>query len=396
MINHQFVDFANIIKDSLRKIAIDFQSDSSLKELRFRILDWWALHGRHDLPWKKLSNSNDFIQDSCQELDPYSIWIAEVMLQQTQVVVMLPFWKNWMSIFPNVHLLSQAPLDKVLFLWQGLGYYSRAHHIHHASIQLRGTDWPRTLEEWMVLPGIGRTTAGSILSSAFNLPFPILDGNVRRIFARLTACREYPSASLDSHFWRLSILLLDKARPRDFNQALMDLGALVCTNRNPKCSLCPLTQSCSAYAIQEPCSFPMKKNSRKLSIQLIGVGVIFNERDEVLIDQRLNEGLLGGMWEFPGGKQEAGELIEQTISREITEELAIEVKVGQELISFVHTYSHKRLRFVVHICKLVSGVPQPLASQQVKWIDPCSLSAYAFPSANAKIIKALMNYLETN
>ncbi|WP_320673796.1 8-oxo-dGTP diphosphatase MutT [Prochlorococcus sp. MIT 1341] len=370
----------------------------SFKYVRERVLDWWAVYGRHDLPWKKASDQFDLKpsheQTTC-ELDPYRIWIAEIMLQQTQVGVMLPFWKRWMDAFPNVSLLAEAPLEEVLLIWQGLGYYRRAHSIHRASMNLKGDAWPRTLQGWMLLPGIGRTTAGSILSSAFNLPFPILDGNVRRLLTRLTGCKEPPSKSVDSRLWRLSFLLLDKERPRDFNQALMDLGALVCTSRNPKCSLCPLVERCFAYSIGQQSSFPVKMESRRLSIQVIGVGVIFNQRGEVLIDQRKNDGLLGGMWEFPGGKQEQGEPIKSTVSREIIEELAITVEVGEELISFAHAYSHKRLRFVVHICEYVSGEPKPLASQQVRWVEPKSLNKYPFPAANTKIIDALMNYIKS-
>jgi A/G-specific adenine glycosylase len=243
------------------------------------------------------------------------------------------------------------------------------------------------------LPGIGRSTAGSILSSAFNRPFAILDGNVKRVLARLIACERPPAREL-KRFWALSEALLDPERPRDFNQALMDLGASVCTPRNPRCQHCPWRLQCAAYAAGEPAAFPVTDTPRELPFQVIGVGVVRNEVGQVLIDQRLNQGLLGGLWEFPGGKQEPGEAIEATIRRELQEELAIEAEVGEELLILEHAYSHKRLRFVVHLCRWISGEPQPLASQQVRWVEPAALGDYPFPAANARIIAALLEHLQ--
>ena len=315
------------------------------------------------------------------------------MLQQTQLQVVLPYWRRWMAAFPSVEALAAAGEHDVLLLWQGLGYYSRARRLHQGARQVLGQPWPRDLEGWLALPGIGRSTAGSILSSAFDLPFAILDGNVKRVLARLIRSPRPPARAL-AGFWQLSELLLDPRRPREFNQALMDLGSSQCMPRNPSCGTCPWQGSCAAYAAGDPASYPVKDASKPLPFQVIGVGVVLNAAGQVLIDQRLNEGLLGGMWEFPGGKQESGEAIEATIRRELGEELAIEVAVGEELISLEHAYSHKRLRFVVHLCRWLSGEPQPLASQQVRWVDPQELGAYPFPAANAKIIAALLERLQ--
>ena len=355
-------------------------------ELRPLLLNWWSDHGRHDIPWKRTSSGDRPAPD--QPLDPYPIWIAEVMLQQTQLAVVLPYWHRWMAMFPTVEALAAASLEQVRLLWQGLGYYSRARRLHQAAQQISGRSWPGDLEEWMALPGIGRTTAGSILSSAFNAPVPILDGNVRRVLARLRA-HDRPPARDQALFWQWSHALLDPQRPRDFNQALMDLGATLCTPRQPLCDACPWQRHCAAYAAGEPSRWPVSEERKPVPFQVIGVGVVLNADGEVLIDQRLEEGLLGGLWEFPGGKQEPGETIEACITRELQEELAIEVTVGQELISVDHAYSHKRLRFVVHVCRWLSGEPKPLASQQVRWVLPDDLGNYAFPAANAKIIAAL-------
>lgn len=330
-----------------------------------------------------------------QQLDPYGIWIAEVMLQQTQLAVALPYWTHWMATFPTVEALASASLDEVRLQWQGLGYYARARRLHEAASMLVGRPWPRDLEGWMALPGIGRTTAGSILSSAFNEPLPILDGNVKRVLARLTA-HPRPPARDDALFWSWSEALLDPVRPRDMNQALMDLGATLCTPRSPSCERCPWRLRCAAYASGDPRPWPVTDAAKPLPFQVIGVGVVLNAAGEVLIDQRLEEGLLGGMWEFPGGKQEEGETINTCIVRELQEELGIAVTVGDELITVDHAYSHKKLRFVVHLCDWVSGEPQPLASQQVRWVLPEDLVNYAFPAANARIIEALLGRLDSS
>ena len=371
--------------------------------LRQQLLRWWQEHGRHDIPWKQAPGGERPAPE--QQLDPYPIWVAEVMLQQTQLQVVLPFWQRWMEALPTLAALADAEEHDVLLLWQGLGYYSRARrllagaHALHAQItaaQSGAVDpgaWPQDLDSWLALPGIGRSTAGSILSSAFNLPFAILDGNVKRVLARLMAC-ERPPAREQAKFWRWSEQLLDPERPRDFNQALMDLGATVCTPRNPRCELCPWRSQCAAYAAGDPAAYPVTESPRELPFQVIGVGVVLNDAGQVLIDQRLNEGLLGGLWEFPGGKQEPGEPIATTIARELQEELAIEAEVGEELITLEHAYSHKRLRFVVHLCRWLNGEPQPLASQQVRWVDPAQLGEFPFPAANARIIAALQERLQ--
>jgi A/G-specific adenine glycosylase len=377
-------------------LAVELNADlsglgSNKPELRRLLLAWWELHGRHAIPWKLRPDGKPPADG--EPLDPYAVVVAEVMLQQTQLQVVLPYWQRWMAAFPSLEALATAEEHDVLLLWQGLGYYSRARRLHQGARQLLGQAWPRTLEGWLALPGIGRSTAGSILSSAFDLPFAILDGNVKRVLARLIASPRPPARQLKG-FWQLSELLLDPQRPRAFNQALMDLGATVCTPRNPSCGACPWQGHCAAYAAGDPAAYPVKEAPRELPFQVIGVGVVRNGTGEVLIDQRLNEGLLGGLWEFPGGKQEPGEAIEATIARELQEELAIEAEVGEELIVVDHAYSHKKLRFVVHLCTWLSGEPQPLASQQVRWVRPEQLAEFPFPAANARIIAALLKRLD--
>ena len=359
------------------------------------LLGWWETNGRRDpdqKPW--MFPPAGRWPTAAEDLDPYGIWIAEVMLQQTQLAVALPYWRRWMQVFPSAEALAAASLDQVRLQWQGLGYYSRARRLHEAALMLMGQSWPRTVEGWMALPGIGRTTAGSIVSSAFNAPVAILDGNVKRVLARVHA-HPRPPARDQALFWVWSEALLDPERPRDVNQALMDLGATLCTPRQPDCSRCPWSTFCAAYAAGDSTRWPVSDARKSLPFQVIGVGVVLNAAGEVLIDQRLEEGLLGGLWEFPGGKQESDESIEACITRELQEELGIAVTVGEELIVVDHAYSHKKLRFVVHLCQWVSGEPQPLASQQVRWVRPEHLKHFPFPAANARIIEALLKRLAT-
>jgi len=379
-------------------------------ELASSLLGWWEVYGRKDptlKPWM-------FTQDRRwpepdEHLSVFECLVAEVMLQQTQLKVVLPFWRRWMEAFPRLEVLAEASEQQVLMLWQGLGYYSRARRLHATSRLLlaelqRGQanisgstafrQWPVDLETWLALPGIGRSTAGGILSSAFNSPLAILDGNVRRVLARLHAHPE-PPVRAQAQFWDWSEGLV-KAVPgssRDLNQALMDLGATVCTPRRPSCVVCPWDAQCAAYASGTPQQYPVKEAPRSIPFQVIGVGVVLNAAGEVLIDQRLNEGLLGGLWEFPGGKQEPDEGIADTIRRELREELAIEVSVDDKLITVDHSYSHKKLRFEVFLCRWVAGDPQPLASQQVRWVKPVDLADYPFPAANVRIIAALLERL---
>ena len=369
------------------------------------LLFWWETEGRRDpaqKPWMFTADRTWPQPDDA--LDPYGVLVAEVMLQQTQLQVVLAYWERWMEAFPTLERLAEAREHDVLLLWQGLGYYSRARRLLAGAKQMMGqiapasstmlSAWPMDLDCWLLLPGIGRTTAGGILSSAFNSPLAILDGNVRRVLARLQA-HPKPPARDQALCWQWSEALVAAApdRARDLNQALMDLGATVCTPRAPNCGLCPWQMHCAAYAAGDVERYPVKDTPRAVPFQVIGVGVVLNEAGEVLIDQRLNEGLLGGLWEFPGGKQEPGEAIIDTIAREVREELAIEVSVGEELISLDHAYSHKKLRFVVHLCQWISGEPQPLASQQVKWVRRECLADYPFPAANAKIIAALLDHV---
>jgi len=348
-----------------------------LDRLRRSLLDWYQRAGR-DLPWRRRQ-------------DPYAIWISEVMLQQTQVQTVIPYYGRWLRAFPNLETLAAADQQTVLKAWQGLGYYSRARNLHRAAQIIRqhhGGRFPLCWEDVLALPGIGRTTAAGIVSAAFNQPQAILDGNVKRILVRLLALGKPPNRILNQ-LWHLSELLLDPHQPRDFNQALMDLGATVCLPQTPQCSDCPWRSYCLAHQRGLQAQLPMREPRKPLPHKHVGVAVIRNQTGQILIDRRRQQGLLGGLWEFPGGKIQAGETVQACIAREILEELGIKIQVGEHLITINHAYTHFRVTLNVHHCQHLGDDPRPLASDEVRWVALEELDQYPFPTANVKIIEAL-------
>ncbi len=346
-------------------------------ELQRSLRQWYQQQGR-ELPWRNTR-------------DPYAIWVSEIMLQQTQVKTVVPYYERWLSRFADIAELASADQQEVLKLWQGLGYYARARNLHRAAqvvVTHHGGIFPKDLDAVLALPGIGLTTAGGILSAAFNLPFAILDGNVKRVLTRLVALPLPPKRAI-AQLWHLSETLLDRTYPRDFNQALMDLGATVCTPHQPNCAQCPWQWHCQAYRQGLQSELPMSESRAPIPHKQIGVAVIWNDQGYILIDRRKQSGLLGGLWEFPGGKLEPGETVEECIRREIQEELGIEVAVGDRLISVNHTYSHFRVTLEVHHCQHVGGEPQPIECDEVRWVTLTEIDQFPFPAANVQIIEAL-------
>jgi len=347
------------------------------ESLKRSLLVWYTDVGR-DLLWRRCP-------------DPYAIWVSEIMLQQTQVKTVIPYYHRWLAQFPTIEQLASADLQQVLKVWEGLGYYTRARNLHRAAqeiMQHHSGVFPTALNDVLALPGIGRTTAGGILSAAFDQPVAILDGNVKRVLARLVAL-PVPLTKATKQLWQFSEALLDREHPRDFNQALMDLGATVCTPKKPDCNSCPWRTHCQAYNLGIQSHLPMREPSSPLPHKNIGVAVIWNEQGQILIDRRRPNGLLGGLWEFPGGKIELGETVEECIKREIQEELAIEIEVGDRLITIDHAYSHFRVTLNVHHCRHLIGVPQPLECDEIRWVTLDEIDQFPFPKANAQIIAAL-------
>ncbi len=252
------------------------------------ILAWFDQHGRKDLPWQ-------------QDISPYRVWLSEVMLQQTQVATVIPYFLAFTTKFPNVESLAQATVDDVLQLWSGLGYYSRARNLHKAAqrIGVLGR-FPDTLNGLMALPGIGQSTAGAILSIAFNTPQPILDGNVKRVLARFKAVSGWAGSSLvNKQLWAFSAAYTPGDRVADYTQAIMDLGAMVCTRSNPMCENCPLTTGCAAFLTNRVQDFPASKKAKVLPVKQVVFLLTHTGRRQVLLEKRPPTGIWGGLWSLP-------------------------------------------------------------------------------------------------
>ena len=365
----------------------------TLQKLKFKIQDallaWFQVAAR-DLPWRHARS-------------PYRVWLSEMMLQQTQVETVIPYFQRFLERFPTLDALAAAPVDDVLKLWEGLGYYARARNLHAAARvivrELHG-EWPRTVEGLMALPGIGRYTAGAIASLAFEVAAPVLDGNVIRVLCRLFAIQRDPKdAQVREELWQLAETLLPlsktergdqgmRGKAGEFNEALMELGALICTPRQPKCAMCPLATLCQAKKRSLQDQLPLKTRRKPLPHYDVTAAVI-RKPGYVLIAQRPFGGRLGGLWEFPGGKVEPGETLPQCLRREIKEELGLRIKVGRPITSLDHAYTHFKITLHAFECEVLSGKPQALQVQAFKWVRLSALKKYAFAKTDLKIIEAL-------
>ncbi len=343
------------------------------------LLAWYDSHQRA-LPWRG-------------ERDPYRIWVSEVMLQQTQVTTVVPYYQQFLVRFPTLERLAQASLDEVLQLWQGLGYYARARHMHAAAREVlacHGGRLPANYDELRRLPGFGDYTAGAVASIAFGQPVPAVDGNARRVLARLFAFPDDVSRSNGARqLAQLAAELVPAQRPGDFNQALMELGATVCTPQSPACPLCPWQTDCQARAQGLQASLPVKGPRRPQPLVHTAAGVIFRPDGRVLICKRRAEGLLGGLWQFPGGRCHEGEAEAGCLRRQIKELLGIEVEVGQLMTVLAHAYTHFRIRLHVFACCSPGGQAGKQAYDDCRWVSPADLANYALPVTDQKIVALL-------
>ena len=364
--------------------------EERLKAVQGALIPWFNRH-RRDMPWRRTR-------------DPYAIWVSEIMLQQTQVETVKPYFICFMKRFPTVQALARAPIAAVLKLWEGLGYYSRARNMHAAAKRIAsdlGGKLPRTVPELLALPGIGRYTAGAIASIAFGQDEPVLDGNVTRVLCRVFRIRENPKeAPTQERLWSLARRVIPAGKAGLMNQAMMDLGATVCVPRNPRCPICPVGARnekpgflkkpgfCLARRHNEQNDIPLRVKRKPVPHYDIAAGIVW-KGGRILIDQRRPEGLLGGLWEFPGGKRRAGESLKAAVVREVREELGVRAEVVRPLITVKHAYSHFRITLHAFECRYVSGRPRALGCAAWRWVHPSALARYAFPAANHKIIAAL-------
>lgn len=306
-----------------------------------------------------------------EDVDPYHIWISEVMLQQTRVETVKPYYQRWMERFPQISSIANADLQEVLKTWEGLGYYSRARNIWKAAGLIRanyGGKLPETLNELMLLPGIGRSTAGALASIAYEKDVAVLDGNIKRVLARVFNFQEPVNlAKNEKELWRLIEKILPHGKAGIFNQAIMELGEMICLPKNPRCSDCPLNTECLAYKVGNQIQLPKRQLKGNLP-QYIVVAAVLEKNCRVLITQRPMEKLLGGLWEFPGGKVETGESLKQALHREIREELNIHIDIADEFGVYRHAYTH--FKVVVHgfFCQWRSGQMVPTEAPQVAWV----------------------------
>lgn len=311
------------------------------------------------------------------------------MLQQTQVQTVIPYYRRFLKRFPSVRALAQATEADVLKLWEGLGYYRRAQNLHRAArdIVRHGGRFPTCAAEWQRLPGIGPYTAAAISSVCFGEPRPAVDGNVRRVIRRLT---DPPLGGRDGPSDRRIAAILQEAIPHtcpgDFNEAMMELGALLCRPRAPACGECPVQRWCAAFRRGSVDHLPPhRRRSRVRRLTVVAAILVRNGR--VLITRRRPNETLAGLWEFPGGKKERGETLKEALQRELREETGLHVRVGRRLCVVRHAYTHRRITLHVFLCRPLAGRARPLENAGVQWVRWEDLGRYAFSAADRRVME---------
>lgn len=358
--------------------AVRATMDARIQENLIR----WFESGQRDLPWRR-------------SYEPYAVWISEIMLQQTQVKTVLPYFDRWMRRFPDVRSVAEASEEEILKCWEGLGYYSRARNIRKAAQVLdreyQGT-LPRSHRALLRLPGIGRYTAGAIMSVAFNEDYPLVDGNVERVLTRVFDV-EFPlgEPATKQALWKFAERLIPPGRARLFNQAMMELGALVCLPRNPLCPDCPIQAECASLKAGTVALRPIPAKKRAPSPIDVAVGILVGDDDRLLIQKRPPTGLMAHLWEFPGGKVRDGERPDAALVREFQEELELRIQGLDRLTTLRHSYTSFRVTLHAFFCKPAGNgqEPVPHAAVDVRWVTVEELRHYAFPAANKKLIRML-------
>jgi A/G-specific adenine glycosylase len=350
-----------------------------------KLVDWYH-HHRREMPWRSTR-------------DPYLVWISEILLQQTQVETVRPYFFRFVRAFPTVEALAAVPVSDVLKAWEGCGYYARARNLHRAAqivVREHGGHLPRTAAELRKLPGIGPYTAAAIASIVFDEPVPALDGNIERVLSRvLCERRDLKTTAVRKRLANVGRAIMQEAvragiSAGDVNQALMDLGAMVCMPRCAECKSCALKAHCRAVAtLKNVTILPKRKTPLALPHYDIGAAII-RKRGRLLISQRPLEGMLGGLWEFPGGKRQRGETLPDCVAREIREELGIEIAVGKRMARVEHSYSHFRITLHAFECTHLSGRVRKIGVADFRWVKPEELKYFAFPKADRVIIEGLM------
>jgi len=349
------------------------------------LLDWFSQQAR-DLPWREAEN-------------PYQIWVSEIMLQQTRVETVIPYYRRFLEAFPTLDVLASADRTTLLKVWEGLGYYNRARNLQDAARQVvdeYGGHIPDTYNGLLQLKGVGPYTAAAVASIAFGRAHAAVDGNVIRVLSRYFLVEEdVRHTQTRRHIQELANSILDKNQPGDFNQALMELGATICSVSGPRCEQCPLSSDCLAFRTSNTGQLPYKSPSKPIPHHQIGVGILRDSEGRLLIALRPENVMLGGLWEFPGGKQKESETLEETVQRELAEELDVSVVVEKKFLQLDHAYTHFRITMHAYFCSLhpESLPPRPNSSQQIRWVDVTELVQFPFPKANRILTKRLKEKL---
>jgi A/G-specific adenine glycosylase len=339
-----------------------------------RLRAWYRRH-RRDLPWRK-------------DADPYKIWVSEIMLQQTTVPAVVPYFERWLALFPNLASVAAAPLAKVLWAWQGLGYYSRARNLHKAArllVRDYGGRIPDDEAAIRRLPGFGPYTTAAVLSLAHGRPFPVLDANVRRVFMRIFGVAGPGSAACDRTLLRRIAAFFPRRSPGAFNQAMMELGALVCRPRNPLCLRCPARAYCRAEHEDKQDVIPAPR--RRVAEEIEAAVAVVERGGLYLIQKRPPSGLLAGLWEFPGGKVEPGEKPAQAARRELLEEVGIRPEGLRFLTTVSHSYTRFKVRLHVFLCG--AGRQEVPRRADRRWVSLAAIRRYPLPSASVRIVELL-------
>jgi A/G-specific adenine glycosylase len=346
-----------------------------------RRLERWFKGKRRDLPWRRRH-------------DLYGIWVSEVMLQQTRVGTVVPYYRNFLRRFPSLKKLAAAPLQDVLKVWEGLGYYSRARNLWRAARLVEEKFHgriPGEYDRFIELPGVGEYIAAAVMSIGCDLAIPVVDGNVLRVVSRWRGIGDDIRLGATKTKVRSFLrTIIPAAAPGRFNEALMELGALVCLANDPLCRQCPLRQGCFALRLGRTGSLPAKSKKRPVPTYRVALAAIVRG-GKIFIQQRLEQGHLGGLWEFPGGKCHDGEKAEKAVVRECREELGIEVEVLARLAEVDHAYSHFKVRLRVFICRSRGG--RIRTPRRHAWVRVAELKEYPFPAANHKFFPKLKEYL---
>ena len=349
------------------------------RAFRKRLHAWYHAE-RRTLPWREAPT-------------PYHVWVSEIMLQQTQVATVIPYFERFIARFPNVQSLAEAPEEAVLAQWAGLGYYRRCRHLHKAAKEIvrdHDGELPGDLSSLLSLSGVGRYTAGAIASIAFGIPASVLDGNVARVLSRLVALEEESDSSAGQRkLWALADTLLCTQEPSAHNQAMMELGALICSPKAPLCDRCPVEPDCKAHALGTMTAYP-RKRPKKSAKPVFGVaGLAIDPKGRTLMARRPDDVLLGGLWELPWGEIAADSTRPAELRKHFKERSGLNVTVGARLASVQHIFTHRRLTLEVYRVSSYEGTPNAQWYTEVRWVDQESLASLPLSRLTEKVLNAV-------